>query len=110
MFIIVFKRGKGLSNRKEKLEVVVNAEFYIHECPKESDIMYIVNNLVILYMFVSVLLINLLVVFLEAIWIICKMLYVLILFVLCILLFFTFPLTSLKFQSKTFLTKFLLQC
>ena len=36
MFIIVFKRGKRLSKQKEKLEVVVNSKFYIHECLKEN--------------------------------------------------------------------------
>ena len=52
MFIIVFKRGSCLSKRKEKLEVVVNSKLYIHECPKENGIMYIVNNVVTyLYIF-----------------------------------------------------------
>ena len=54
MFIIVFKRGKRLSKQKEKLEVVVNSKFYIHECLKENGMMYTVNILVILYMFLSV--------------------------------------------------------
>ena len=44
MFIIVFKRGSCLSKQKEKLKVVVNAKFYIHECLKEYGIMYIVNK------------------------------------------------------------------
>ena len=52
--IIVFKRGKRLSKQKEKLEVVLNSKFYNHECLKENGMMLIVNNLVILYMFVSV--------------------------------------------------------
>ena len=52
--IIVFKREKRLSKQKEKLEVVVHSKFYIHECLKENGMMFIVNNLVILYMFVSV--------------------------------------------------------
>ena len=49
--IIVLKRGKGLSKQKEKLEVVVNSKFYIHECLQENGMMFIVNNLVILYMY-----------------------------------------------------------
>ena len=42
--IIVFKREKRLSKQKEKLEVVVNSKFYIHECLKENGMMFIVNN------------------------------------------------------------------
>ena len=49
--IIVLKRGKGLSKPKEKLEVVVNSKFYIHECLKKNGMMFIVNNLVILHMY-----------------------------------------------------------
>ena len=67
MFIIVFKRGSCLSKQKEKLKVVVNAKFYIHECLKEYGIMYIVNNLVTyLYIFASVFWTNFLVVILKA--------------------------------------------
>ena len=65
MFIIIFKEGKCLSKQKEKLEVVVNSEFYIHECLNKNGIMYLVNNLVILYMFVSVFWTNVPVVFLK---------------------------------------------
>ena len=45
--IIVFKRGKRLSKQKEKLDLVVNSKFYIHECLKENGMMFLVNNLVI---------------------------------------------------------------
>ena len=38
MFIIVFKTGKRLSKQKEKLDVVVNSELYIHECLKEIGV------------------------------------------------------------------------
>ena len=54
-FIIVFKREEYLSKQKENLEVVVNSDLYIHECLKENGIMYIANNLDIMYIFVSVL-------------------------------------------------------
>ena len=62
---IVFKRGKRLLKQKEKLEVVLNSKFYNHEYLKENGMMLIVNNLVILYMFVSIFQTNLPIVFLK---------------------------------------------